>query len=128
MDFARRDDARMLAVLGRGVEVKHPAVWSPDGLSIAALFVEPREAGANDTNVFLLDAGSGAKQQITHFADEQLSHLTWSPKGQSLAFTVARGAYGEIWATSLDGGQQYPIAGPTFSDAPFVWLSESGEE
>jgi hypothetical protein len=127
MDFSS-GDARMLAVLGQGVEVVYPAVWSPDSLSIAALFVEPRDGAQSASYGFIIDAESGAKWPFTRFDDGQLSHLTWSPNGQRVAFTVAKGTYGEIWVTRLDGTQQYPIAGPTFPDAPFVWLSESGEE
>jgi hypothetical protein len=121
-DFAS-GDIEVLAVLGRGVEVKYPAVWSPDGRSVAVILGEE-----GDGNVFSIDVGSGAKQQVTHLAGEQLSHLTWSPDGRLLAFTVSRGSYGEIWAASLDGAQQYPIAGPTFPDAPFVWMAMTGEE
>ena len=71
MDFAR-DEARMLAVLGRGVEVKHPAVWSPDGLGIAALFVEPRDGGKSASYGFIIDAESGARWPFTRFDDGQL--------------------------------------------------------
>lgn len=118
-----RDDAKVLAVLGEAVEYYHSAAWSPDGRTVAALTVEEAlEGKIIASNIFLFDVESGTRQQITHFINQQLSHLTWSPDGQWLAFTVSCGEYGEIWMTSLDGTLQYPVAGPTVLDAPFVWL------
>jgi Tol biopolymer transport system component len=118
-----KENAKVLAVLGEAVEYYHSAVWSPDGRTVAALTVEEAlEAKIIASNVFLFDVESGTRQQITHFTDQPLSHLTWSPDGQWLAFTVSCGEYGEIWMTSLDGTLQYPVAGPMVLDAPFVWL------
>jgi hypothetical protein len=124
---ATRGKAEMLATLGEVVEYVHPAVWSPDGRYIAALKIEGVQDGKDSaSNIYVLDPESGAERQITHFVDWRLSHLTWSPDGQWLAFTVSRGEYGEIWVTNLDGTQQYPVAGPTLPDAPFVWLPAKG--
>jgi WD40 repeat protein len=112
-----------LAVLGKAVEYYHSAAWSPDGRTIAALTVgEALEGKIIASNVLLFDVESETERRITHYTDRRLSHLTWSPDGQWLAFTVSSGEYGEIWVTSLDGTLQYPIAGPTVPDAPFVWL------
>ena len=120
-------DVKMLTILGEAVEYKYPAVWSPDGHNIAALIVEEvQDDEIVGNNIFLLDPQTGTKQQVTHFVNWQLSHLTWSPDGQWIAFTVSKGEYGEIWVTNLDGTWQYPVAGPTLPNAPFVWLSARG--
>lgn len=124
---ATRGESETLATLGGVVEYGHPAVWSPDGRYIAALKIEGVQDGKDSaSNIYVFDPESGTERQVTHFVDWRLSHLTWSPDGQWLAFTVSRGEYGEIWVTSLDGTQQYPIAGPTLPDAPFVWLPAEG--
>lgn len=124
---ATRGESETLGTLGGVVEYIHPAVWSPDGRYIAALKIEGVQDGKDSANnIYVFDPESGTERQITHFVDWRLSHLTWSPDGQWLAFTVSRGEYGEIWVTSLDGTQQYPIAGPTLPDAPFVWLPAEG--
>jgi len=118
-------NVRMLAVLGEAVEYKYPAVWSPNGQHVAALIIgKAQDSEVVGDNVFLLDPESGAVRQITDFVNEHLSHLTWSPDSQWLAFTVSKGEYGEIWVTNIAGTQQYPVAGPTLPDAPFVWLPE----
>ncbi len=115
--------SRLLTTLAKEVQYNHPAVWSPDGRYIAVIKVEDvRDGKSVADNVYLLDPVSGAEQQITQFHGQRLSHLTWSPDGQWLAFTIAMGDYGEIWVTDLAGTQPYPIAGPTVPDAPFVWL------
>jgi len=108
-----------LAELAKGVQYNHPAIWSPDGRSIAAI----KESDNRFGNVYLIDPETGQEQQLTRFTDRQISHLAWPPDGQTLAFTVSGQDYGEIWVTSLDGTRQHPIAGPTTPNAPFVWLS-----
>jgi len=122
-------DVRVLTTLGQASGYNHPAVWSPDGRYIAALKIEGVQ-GSKDTasNIHVFDPESGTERQVTHFVDWRLSHLTWSPDGQWLAFTVSKGKYGEIWVTNLEGTQQYPIAGPTLPNAPFVWLPARGEK
>jgi Tol biopolymer transport system component len=127
MADATRGKAEIVATLGEVVEYVHPAVWSPDGRYIAALKIEGVQDGKDSANnIYVFDPESGTERQITHFVDWRLSHLTWSPDGQWLAFTASKGEYGEIWVTSLDGTQQYPIAGPTLPDAPFLWLPTKG--
>jgi WD40 repeat protein len=118
--------ANTLTILGKAVEYVHPAIWSPDGQYIAVIKIESRDPNDEKTlfaNVHLIDPETGKEQQLTHFANRQVSHLAWSPDGQTLAFTVSGKDYGEIWVTNLDGTRQHPVAGPTTPNAPFVWLS-----
>ncbi len=118
-----KGSANMLGILGKSVEYLHSAIWSPDGRYIAAVKVEGVRDGKDvSNNIYLFDPELRTERQVTRFTNWRLSHLAWSPDGQWLAFTVSRGKYGEIWVTNLDGTQQYPLAGPTMPDAPFVWL------
>jgi len=116
--------SQMLAQLAQGVQYSYPVTWSPDGRYIAALKVEPGTADGKSafTNAYLIDAETGTEQQLTHFANRQISHLRWSPDGQWLAFTVAKEGYSELWVTNVDGKRQHPVAGPTLPNAPFAWL------
>ncbi len=114
--------SRLLTTLAQEVQYNHPAVWSPDGRYIAAIVEEANGGGAVFDNIYLFTLESGTSRKVTHFSNRRLSHLTWSPDGSHLAFSVSLGDHGEIWMTTLDGTRQHPIAGPTTPDAPFVWL------
>jgi Tol biopolymer transport system component len=120
----RANTARTLSILGRSVQYDHPPVWSPDGSRIAVIKVEGVEQSKEATNnLYLIDPESGAEEQVTHFTDRRLSHLQWLPPGW-IAFTLSTRTYGEIWVTNLDGSVQYPVAGPTLPNAPFIWSSK----
>ncbi len=114
--------SRLLATLAQEVQYNHPAVWSPDGRYIAAIVEEANGDGSVSDNIYLFTLEPGTARKITHFSNQRLSHLAWSPDGSHLAFSISLGDHGEIWVTTLDGARQHPIAGPTTPDAPFVWL------
>ena len=109
-------------LLARGL-APYRAAWSPDGQYIAFLRAEssPLENPVF-SNIYLLDISTGQEQAVTHFTEQRLGHLVWSPDGTMLAFSVSTAEYGEVWVTTLNGTDQYAIAGPTPPDAPFVWL------
>lgn len=111
-----------LTLLARGL-APYRALWSPDGQYIAFLKAEssPWENPVF-SNIYLLDISTGQEQPLTHFTEQRLGHLAWSPDGTMLAFSVSTAEYGEVWVTDLNGTDQYAIAGPTPPDAPFVWL------
>lgn len=116
-------EARMLMPLTNYGQYASRALWSPDGHYIAVIKAEDTPDGMGITsNIFLINVESGTIRQVTDFSERQLSHLHWSPDSQMIAFAISMGDYGEIWGTSLDGTQQYPIAGPTITNAPFIWL------
>lgn len=115
------DAVKLLDVLGSSVKDIYPPTWSPDGSIIAVLNTVLNSDGSKETqNIFLIEVIKGEKKQLTNFPDYQLSHLQWLPDGNWLAFTVDKGDYGEIWITNLDGKITFPIAGPTFPNAPYI--------
>jgi hypothetical protein len=118
-----KNNVRAVKILGEAVEYVHQAVWSPDGRYIAIVKVEGVNEGKDvANNLYLLDLESEKERQLTHLTNQRLSHPNWSPNGQWLSFTVLMDDHSEIRLASLDGVQQYPIAGPAFPNAPFIWL------
>jgi len=116
-------NSRVLDTLGIPVEYNQPAIWSPDGKFIAALRTEDvKDEKVITNNIYLIDLETGENRQLTFFSKRKLSHLQWSPNGKWLTFTISMGDYGEIWAVDMETNQQFPIAGPTFPDAPFSWV------
>ncbi|MBI5564584.1 MAG: PD40 domain-containing protein [Chloroflexi bacterium] len=97
-------------ILAQGLS-PYPAVWSPNGKTIAFL---------KTNKLYLLDLATGTERQIAHLAGRQIQSFRWSAVGNQLVFSVSLGDYSEIWRTNLNGTQQHPIAGPSAPNAPFV--------
>lgn len=124
MTDLRGNTSKVLNVLGRSVQYDHPPTWSPDGSMIAVIKVEGvKESKEDSSNLYLIDPETGEEKQVTHFTDRRLSHLQWLPSGW-IAFTLSTRTYSEIWVTNPDGSVQFPVAGPTLPNAPFIWLSK----
>ena len=115
---------KKLAVLGKSVQYNHPAVWSPDGSSIAILKPDTNSTSQDSgDNVSLIDLKTGEEKKITNLSNRPLSHLQWLPDGKWLTFAMSMGDYGEIWITNLDGSVLFPIAGPTLPNAPYIFMN-----
>ncbi len=67
-----------------------PAVWSPDGRSIAFLRIAmDMKAGNTTTNIFVIPRDGGEPRQVTTDADRvAISSLAWSPDGRAIAFST----------------------------------------
>lgn len=116
--------SKSLVQLAKGLEYTHPAAWSPDGRYVAVLKAEKGSPADEKpfTNIYLLDLETGQQQQLTHFTNRRLSHLIWSPAGQTLAFTINTNDHSEVWVIGLTGVDPHPVAGPSIPNAPSVWL------
>jgi len=128
-------------IVAHGLAVYPPVAWSPDGRYIAFVRRAAYEKSA-PADLWLFDLATSTEIQLTRLDERRyVTSVAWSPDGQRLAFAVTLeigdsvegldkiGDYGEIWMTSLDGQEQYPIAGPTAPDAPVAWLpaTEGGQ-
>jgi len=114
--------AKILIIPARSVQYSHPAVWSPDGTSIAFIKIENNTLDMKSAeNVFLIDPITETLTQLTQFTDRKASHLQWSPDGNWIAYTLTIGEYSEIWVADTKGNH-YPIAGPSLPNTPFIMI------
>jgi Tol biopolymer transport system component len=73
----------------------YAANWSPDGKQIAFVVREnPHDENADQMsaaligNIYIVDVGTGALNQITNFDNGHVETPLWSPDGNTLAFSV----------------------------------------
>lgn len=115
-------DGGEAAALVRGLTVYCPPAWSPDSRYVA--FARAKHPSRSDVSadLWMLDTATLSAIQLASFPDRRITSFAWSPDGQRLALAVTMGEYGEVWATSLDGTERYPVAGPTAPWTPVAWL------
>jgi dipeptidyl aminopeptidase/acylaminoacyl peptidase len=72
-----------------------PPAWSPDGQYVAFVARENAEDALADvsptaliSNLYLVNADTGALTQVTHFEDSRVQDLSWMPGSDAIAFTV----------------------------------------
>lgn len=112
----------------QGLTEHWPAVWSTDGRLLAFIKEDAVNGPSPVANLWLYDVAASAERPLTDYRDRQVTAVTWSPDGQHLAFSITLANYGEVRIISLDGGESYPVAGPTAPYAPVLWLPQEGGE
>ena len=95
--------------------------WSPDGKEIifaVALAADPALRFAFDSQLWVVNASSGEKRQLTKPATvPDAVQPNWSPHGHRIAYWAVHGGQRDIWTVSADG--THPIA--VTQDAALDW-------
>jgi len=99
----------------------YAANWSPDGKQIAFVVREnPEDHHADQSsealisNIYVVDVESGRLTQITHFSEGRAETPSWSPEGNSLAFTAVTNDRMQVHIADLrTGGIRSLISGST---------------
>lgn len=119
------NNAKSVSVLATGVNYTHTPLWSRDGAAVIAIAAESGATANRDfaNNVYVFDAVNGARKPLTQFRNTRVSHLTWSPDGKYITLNrTTNNSSGEVWATNLQGTDQFVIASPAQANAPFTWM------
>jgi Tol biopolymer transport system component len=83
------------------------AAFSPDGSKVA--FIRGTIAGVvND--LFVVPTTGGQATRLT-FDNRPVSGITWTPDGNDIVFSSARGGQNSLWRVSASGGNPRPVAG-----------------
>jgi Tol biopolymer transport system component len=95
------------------------AAWSPDGKSIAYLSA----LGGGNTDLYVADVTDGAIGTAKAIAADPANDwgISWSPKGDLLAFTSNRTGNEEIWTVRPDGSGLIRITDSLAGDWVPAW-------
>src|SRR6185295_1708437 len=98
-----------------------PAI-SPNGQWVAYTV---REANWDDNNyhteIWLADARSGERRQLTNHAKKSSSAPAWSPDGTTLAFTTDRDEKRQIYVIDPRGGEARKLTSVEEGVGSFAW-------
>ena len=101
-------------------ESSHPA-WSPDGRRIA--FSSVRSGVTKD--LYVMDSDGSNQTALTHYDAEPepelrfINEISWSPKGEKIAFSMQLGGDQEIYVINADGsGLTQLTDNPGIDEAP----------
>jgi TolB protein len=112
-----------------------PPAWSPDGSALAfPALAAPldkrdsqsyRESGAyRAVSIHLLDLASGQERPLLSGAVAGALSPSWSPDGQSLAFTSTRSGSPEIWRVGRNGADLRQVTSDGQWHSGPVWRAE----
>jgi Tol biopolymer transport system component len=98
----------------------HPA-WSPNGHEIACSthnIEDPNDRTQERSDIWIVNATTGEKRQLTGEATGDAAQPQWSPSGERIAYWSRRkGGQRDIWTIPAAGGA--PVA--VTDDAAFDW-------
>ena len=101
---------------------EYEPAWSPDGKSIAYIAtkrdVTTIDSVAEDTHVWVVDAGGGAGRELTASQDRRARSPRWSPDGGSILYLAGDHGRTTIYRTVLNDGRP-----DTFT----IWGDRRGE-
>ena len=98
----------------------HPA-WSPDGREVAFAthnIEDPSDRSLERSDIWIVNAATGEKRQLTGEAIGDAAQPQWSPTGARLAYWSKRkGGQRDLWTIPAAGGTPVPVT----DDAAFDW-------
>lgn len=96
---------------------------SPDGMRVA---VSIREPGASEADIWIIDAGSGARMRLTSSPLHDMAPV-WSPDGSRVAFASVRGNSFDIYEMASDGtGDEGAVLAAPGDQIAYDWTSSGG--
>lgn len=104
------------------LDPEYDAVWSPDGLRLAAALVKV-SGTQGDVDVYSLD-GEGKNAQLVAGNVGKLSHEespAWSPDGKRVCFSSTRDGNQELYIADSDGSAVQRLTSDAALDAHPVW-------
>lgn len=98
----------------------HPA-WSPDGREIAFSthnIEDPNDRTLERSDIWIVDASTGAKRQLTGESVGDAAQPQWSPSGARIAYWSRRkGGQRDLWTIAATGGTPLAVT----DDVDFDW-------
>lgn len=103
-------------------------------LRLAGLRFNPRNRDQTRSvyaiKLTVLPVAGGAERRITGLpAGAPIRHLTWSPDGKSMAFSLGRSSRLELWVAGVASARAHRLGAVAlngvFPEPPFTWLPDS---
>jgi len=106
-------------------------VVSQPELRLGGLRINPRTNGPSRgwyySGLKFLQVADGREREVTGLPpDPKISHVSWSPDGKWIAFTITSGRQVELWAADLNTGQARKLTNRALNAAigrPYEWVS-----
>jgi Tol biopolymer transport system component len=95
--------------------------WSPDGKRLAVStqeFDNPNSRRLDPSMIWVVDAQTGEKRQLTTEANGDAAQPSWSPGGARVVYWGKhQGGRRDLWTVAADGGEPVQLT----DDDPFDW-------